>query len=356
MAPNRSRNLAKNLLLALTSTAVALAAAELAFRALDWRGYHEPRTREWQHALVPKAERLPDVGIQFAPDSAFEIAYDSNPRGYFEPASPRPDGSPTWGLRYRINAQGFRGPDVALEKPPGVRRVLVVGDSFAFGEGVRFEDTLGEQLEHRLGAGVEVVNLGVSGANTLAELSFLRHRGVRFQPDLVLWIYVLNDAGAGGLNLWEDFTETYEARWLKSSYLVSHLYARIGRRILGRRYIDQLVESSKSQRNKWERSLARLSEARLVAEGAGARFAVAIFPFMYRLDDTYPFADFHRLVARHCRAEGIAVLDLLDAFRGQTDTDLWVHPSDQHPNEVAHRIAAAALERFVVDQGLLPPG
>ena len=82
--PNRSRNRAYNAILALAATAATLGALELGFRILDLRGYHTPRTRQWEHALMPDAQRLPDVGIQFAPNTTFELNYDSNPRGYFE--------------------------------------------------------------------------------------------------------------------------------------------------------------------------------------------------------------------------------------------------------------------------------
>ncbi len=337
---NRSRNWAYNALLVLVATTATLAALELGFRLLDLRGYHEPRTRDWEHALVPDEERLPDVGIQFAPGTSFELKYDSNPRGYFDDSG---------GLRYRINDYGFRGPDYPLAKPAGVQRIVLIGDSFAFGEGVRFEQTLGERLEGQLNqragtaATVEVLNLGVGGANTLSELSYLRHRGIALQPDLVLWLYVLNDAGAARLDLWENFKDQYEKRWMRGSYLASYLYARVGRQVMGRRYIDDLVGRSKGQRNKWKRSMAWLGEANELTRSAGAKFLVAIFPFMYRLDDGYPFREFHDMVSRYCMEHGIEVLDLLPAFLGKTDTDLWVHPSDQHPNEIGHQIAADAL-------------
>ena len=74
---------------------------------------------------------------------------------------------------------------------------------------------------------------------------------------------------------------------------------------------------------------------------------MAIFPFLYRLDSGYPFHEFHDRVSRYCRDHDIEVLDLFDAFSGKTDIDLWVHPSDQHPNEIAHAIAADALYPFV---------
>jgi lysophospholipase L1-like esterase len=342
--PNRSRNWAYNAILALAATTATLGALELGFRIFDLRGYHTPRTREWEHALVPDAQRLPDVGIQFAPNTTFELNYDSNPRGYFDEND---------GLRYRINNYGFRGPDYPIKKPRGVQRIVLIGDSFAFGEGVRFEQTLGERLERLLNerggdaAPVEILNLGVGGAGTLSELSFLRHRGIALEPDLVLWLYVLNDAGAAQLDLWENFTKQYERRWIRRSFLASYLYARVGRQILGRKYIDELVGQSKGQRKKWKRSMKRLGKAHDVARAAGAEFLVAIFPFMYRLDDGYPFRDFHDVVSIYCRNNDIDVLDLLPAFIGQTDTDLWVHPSDQHPNEIGHQIAAEALYPFV---------
>jgi hypothetical protein len=44
---------------------------------------------------------------------------------------------------------------------------------------------------------------------------------------------------------------------------------------------------------------------------------------------------------------GGKALDLLPAFHGRSATELWVHPTDQHPNEVAHRIAAKKLAEFL---------
>ena len=40
-------------------------------------------------------------------------------------------------------------------------------------------------------------------------------------------------------------------------------------------------------------------------------------------------------------------LDLLDVFEGEPPEDLVVNPYDAHPNEHAHRLAAAAILRFL---------
>ena len=40
-------------------------------------------------------------------------------------------------------------------------------------------------------------------------------------------------------------------------------------------------------------------------------------------------------------------MDLRDAFPGFNGPELWVHETDQHPNEKAHELAAAAVFRYV---------
>ena len=49
------------------------------------------------------------------------------------------------------------------------------------------------------------------------------------------------------------------------------------------------------------------------------------------------------------------VLDLQPAFAGHDGPELWVHPTNQHPNEIGHRIAGTALYEFLAREGLLGP-
>ena len=66
--------------------------------------------------------------------------------------------------------------------------------------------------------------------------------------------------------------------------------------------------------------------------------------------EDYPFHTLHRVVRAFCEQEGIAHLDLLDAFLGQRAEDLWVDPSDMHGNEVAHSIATPVLAAAIAEQ------
>lgn len=351
MALRLLRPLRGNLALLLVSSVFTLLALEGLFRAFDLRGYHTRRTRAWRRALVRDQDLPPGVQIRFKPYSQFRLNYDSNPRGYFDERN---------GLVYKLNRYGFRGPDYARAKRPGVRRVAVVGDSFTFGEGVKLEDTFCRRLEglltSRAGLAVEVLNFGTSGWGTTDEVHFLEQEGLGFQPDLVVLVYVLNDAGyAGDLDLWEDFRDTYEKRWLRWSYLASWVYAAVGRRTLGDRYARQVVQSALEDREAWRESFRALSRGHEIARAGGAGYLVCLFPFLFKLDEGHPFKPAHERLAAHCIINGIPFLDLLEAFRGRADTELWVHPADQHPNEKAHAIAAEAMAGFILDRGLLSP-
>jgi hypothetical protein len=79
----------------------------------------------------------------------------------------------------------------------------------------------------------------------------------------------------------------------------------------------------------------------------GFRLLVVIWPVLWGLDGAYPFADLHAFISRTCGDTGIDCVDLLDTFRGQSPASLWVHPTDQHPNEIAHRLAAEAIEKLI---------
>jgi hypothetical protein len=102
-------------------------------------------------------------------------------------------------VRIRVNAAGWRDDrEYAGSKPPGVRRVLVLGDSFTFAGKVRLEETFPKRLERLLnqaagGERYEVLNLAVPGYNTRQQALQLAER-LTLGPDLVIVAFVLNDA------------------------------------------------------------------------------------------------------------------------------------------------------------------
>lgn len=93
----------------------------------------------------------------------------------------------------RINSRGLRDREHSLEKPQGVYRIAVLGDSYAEAFQVDLEETFWSLLPDRLsacgyqpGKRIEVINFGVSGYGTGQQLLTLRHRAWGYAPDLVL--------------------------------------------------------------------------------------------------------------------------------------------------------------------------
>lgn len=95
------------------------------------------------------------------------------------------------------NAHGQRDIERALAKPVGSKRIALIGDSVVEGLGVREIDQLIhrqlEQLFSDREVAVEVLNFGVSGYNTLAAIELLKVKGMTFQPDIVVLVFVEND-------------------------------------------------------------------------------------------------------------------------------------------------------------------
>jgi len=86
---------------------------------------------------------------------------------------------------YSVNGHGLRDREYALEKPPGVRRVLAFGDSFTFGSGVGDDAVFTAVAEDRLD-GVEVINMGVPGYGLDQILLSFLAQGRAWEPDDVV--------------------------------------------------------------------------------------------------------------------------------------------------------------------------
>lgn len=111
-----------------------------------------------------------------------------------------------------INAQGLRDVDHAYEKPTGVERVMLLGDSFIEALQVPLADTIARRLQAALGQHVEVIGTGVSGYGTASELLFLRREGLRYDPDVVvLGFYPGNDVKNNSPTLEDTLRPVYDS-------------------------------------------------------------------------------------------------------------------------------------------------
>jgi hypothetical protein len=90
----------------------------------------------------------------------------------------------------RTNDRGIRYRTIPLEKPGGVWRVVLVGDSFTEGACVEDEQRWSERIEQRLaaagGPAVELVNCGEAGTHPRDYARTLVQLGLLYEPDAVV--------------------------------------------------------------------------------------------------------------------------------------------------------------------------
>ena len=170
----------KQIVLAGVSTILSLVIAEGAVRIIC------PAVSRENFTAVPGTiathSPFPEAPYVLRRNAVAVQEFGSDRRGYFD------DGGT---LTYRTNSLGIRGPETTQKKPESVYRIIGLGDSFTFGTGVRFEHTFLHLLEEILNERddtprTEVLNFGVPGWNTSAEVALLKNRGPLFEPDEVL--------------------------------------------------------------------------------------------------------------------------------------------------------------------------
>jgi hypothetical protein len=100
-------------------------------------------------------------------------------------------------VEMRYNARGFRGPLYPYERTPQTYRILILGDSYADGYSVEYDDlfteTMQEQLKTKIKKPLEVVNSAVGGYGTDQQLLYFLIDGRRYKPDLTILLFYAND-------------------------------------------------------------------------------------------------------------------------------------------------------------------
>jgi lysophospholipase L1-like esterase len=165
----RSRPLLVKVALVVLSTAFALLLCEIALRLLGQGPlYVSPeRNRFWKY------------------DSRLGWVHQPGQEGVFA--------TEQFQTFVRINQKGLRDREHTYERPDDSGRILVLGDSFAWGYGVEESERFSQLLESSLD--VEVINSGVSGYSTDQELLWFQDEGIKYDFDLVILVFTGNDVG-----------------------------------------------------------------------------------------------------------------------------------------------------------------
>ena len=338
-SPSRSgrlRGIAINLALAATSLVVVLGGLELVLR---FAGFQTRGT--WS---APCYEPVPDIGHLFIPGFQGTM-YKGISSGWAD-------------VPVRINTHGLRGPEFPLAKPPGVQRVLVLGDSFVFGYLLPEEDAYAAQLQHlldeRRGRGrVQVINAGVPGYGIRNETAFLEHRGLAFEPDVIVVTASGGDIADAGIRQNRDGEEGIDMsrelrlyRLVRTSALMNFMqflsfgiiHASDPKLSLNGGF--HAAKPSGAIRQALRRYGDEFAHLTNIARRYGAPVIFVAYPGELDLftDNTVVRDHWRRLADAH----GARFVDLLPSFKDGRRKKLFL-PADGHPNAEANRLVAEAV-------------
>jgi lysophospholipase L1-like esterase len=297
----------------------------------------------------------------------------------------RPGARDVWGdVPVEINAKGLRGPELDYEKPAGVRRILYLGDSVTFGfklasHAQTFPYLAEPILERGIGGEIETINAGVGGYSPWQQRRFLETEGIRYDPDLVVLCFVLNDvvekfelARFGGSG--RGYQLAHTARSWTERVLSHTAIGRFGMRWQARlRYGEDLpagaaaLETLEVQtlavaphnekvRLAWEITLANVEEIVAFCESRKLPLIVVAFPYAFQFQNAELLAAPQRRLRQFASERGVPLIDLLPIFETRRKADRQETPEAffldwSHLSAEGHRMAAEAIAETLLHAG-----
>jgi len=302
----------------------------------------------------------------------------------------RPGASDHWGgVPVTINGKGVRGPEIEYEKPERTARVLFLGDSVTFGFKIEDdEDTLPAVVESILnretGGAVQSINAGCGGYSPWQEFLYLSQEGYKYEPDVVVVGFVLNDVTEkfglvkfGGTGESVQLMRSYNSmadRLLARSALITQVRRVVGRYRARSRLgsdvrkgairlevlnVGTLIDDPDRPELQaaWEITLMNLGQIFDYCRERDIDARLVIFPFRVQLDSPRAMAAPQKRLTAWASARGIPTLDLLGPLaemveQGHSPESVFL--DHDHFSVDGTRLVAPTIAEFV-KQGLASP-
>lgn len=281
------------------------------------------------------------------------LVYEFDPALFWRMEADQDAYAPSYGIAYRINSRGWRGDETPLQAPPGVRRLLGLGDSVLFGQGVARPETLAGRLEQD--PSLEFVNTAVAGYSIYQYRRILEQGVLEYRPQALLLAFVKNDVvsesdvaelrerSRRGLMEEGAFASSRVRRasaWLHAGLGV---WARL--RLLWSPPPRALVyEAPVPSAEAWRYTIANLDWIAGAAQGAGVALRVVVFPSRAETESGRVSVGIEPILALAER-RGFPVVDLHPAFAARAGEGLFLDPV--HPNALGNAVAHQALRSLL---------
>lgn len=286
----------------------------------------------------------------------------------------------------------------SIEKSDDTVRILILGDSVAYGWGIKRQETFSKVLEKLLNSGqtkkkFEVINTSIPNINTVHQLNILKNLGalpiypktaekgfvgLDYTPDLILISYSLNDTQQAHITYDEpEFNAmllgNVQVNWGRYSLPIPQKidwvvnkkslfyrfflvrYDRLLNRLGLRNHLQNILNDYNDNSRGWRDVKNSLSVMSSLSWRNKIKISMFIWPlFAKDMDKNYPFKKIHHKVKTYSESVGIITYDLRETFYKFDGRKFHVAFNDQHPNAEAHRIVAETMHKFIIRNQLLP--
>jgi len=286
-------------------------------------------------------------------------------------------------LGYRLNPKkaafnkfSIRHGQIAIPKPEEVYRIIYLGDSIPWDRGGFVEKT--RDFLKEIGQ-FDVINAAVPGYTSYQEVLFYKKYLQATTPDLVIWIYCLND----NHKFLHRFDEKARMLWTKEaerSLKINSCWDRIASRsyLLTRLHVGII---SRTKRNKnsnyrfvWENRVDfniawrddswidyedYLLKLKSILDSQNAKLAIIVFPFepqLLHINDAENY-DYvvkpQRKLRTLCKKYAIPCLDLYQRFADEYSRNRRLYRDGIHLNSAGHDLSTTLILSFLLENRLL---
>jgi len=255
------------------------------------------------------------------------------------------------GYEIHINNQGFRGENWPREIPSDATRILVVGDSCAFGWGAPMGESFPERLPQSISGAatpVDVMQAGVPGYTSFQTLRLFRKWAPEYRPHWVIVYVATNDTAPCVEKPDKEMAQTGPGLFEDSILAKSRLFALF--RDFGFLIYKQLVLEKKDYDGAvdWESGPRRVSLedfrenlATLAREAKGLSAKVVLLNQQRAVPDPM-LEKYNQAVREVAEAEGASFVDVAGAFLARPSSEVFLAPEIDrvHPNPEGYALIA----------------
>ena len=269
------------------------------------------------------------------------------------------------GVLHVYDANGIRRTSDFEAKRSDTFRVMVVGDSLTYGDGIEERFTYPAVLQRLMEEdyAIEFLNLGSDGMQSEDIKKRIYEFVPRLRPNLVIYGVCHNDflpSGVGQYAMTDKFSIPIPERVKRDLMARSRILRLTGdgygafllRVGLRADFYDDILKDFRNYQGRFAQDVAGMN-AYVLSQGLPPIVAIV-------LDQKYPAVDprpyeITKVAERHLARAGMDVIDTEPYYRSFSDQNLTVSRWEGHPNEVANAIWARMIETHVRNRSDLKP-